>query len=131
MTSTGRILQLVAYERIRQQDKWGEQNHPGVHPVLIQRPGGCTTQRMAQEYEIPTANRARFICQCAAECGEVTWGHILIEEVAEAIEAATLYEEALQRGGGTQPTARRLVVNELVQVAAVAVQWAEKLGGTE
>lgn len=30
MTSTELVLQLVAAERQRQQDKWGEQNHPNI-----------------------------------------------------------------------------------------------------
>ncbi len=122
----------IASERERQDDKWGEQNHPNVDRILIDRPsvtdkngrtwsGGCTPQRMAEHYEIPTAGRAKFLCQNAADFGVCTWSHILIEEVAEAIEAATMH--------GMLPHAETLgaLRDELIQVAAVAVQWVEKL----
>jgi hypothetical protein len=49
-----------------------------------------------------------------ARRGGLTWGHILIEEVAEAIEAATV-----------EPPNRLRA--ELLQVAAVALRWADAI----
>ncbi|WP_235631105.1 hypothetical protein [Mycobacteroides abscessus] len=128
---TGRVLQLIAYERHRQQEKWGDQNHPNVDLVLTGRVGGCTVKRMAEEYEIPSANRAKFLCQKAAERGQVTWGHILVEELAESIESATLLDQATDLPDDARLTLRCKLHWELVQVAAVAVAWAEKVSGTD
>lgn len=105
----------ILAERTAQQNKWGEQNHPNVDDTLMNRePGGCTAQRMAQEYEIPTADRAKFMCQTADDLGEVTYAHIALEEFCEAVEAATTGSEAELRA-------------ELVQCAAVFVAWIETI----
>lgn len=120
MTNTQAVLHLVAHERQRQQDKWGEQNHPNIAPVP-------TATDAAEFYGIPTARTAKALTDQRARVGRVTWADILIEELAEAIEAAALYEQAVTAAGCEQPTARRLLATELVQTAAVAVQWAEKL----
>jgi len=58
-----------------------------------------------------TAQVARSQCQDAAEQGNVTWRDILREEVAEAMAES-------------DPVRLR---DELVQVAAVAVNWAEAI----
>lgn len=108
------VLTEVADERARQDAKWGEQNHPDVDHVLMTREGGASPARMAEHYELPTAGRAKFLCDQAADFGQVTYAHILIEEVAEVVEAAT-------RASVTELRA------ELIQVAAVAVAWVEKL----
>lgn len=57
------------------------------------------------------ADLARRHCDLMAKMGHVTYRHILAEEVAEALAEA---DKAKLRA-------------ELVQVAAVAVQWIEKL----
>ena len=72
--------------------------------------GGPSPQRLAEHHEIPTAGRAKFICDESARRGGLTWAAILIEEVAEAIEAAAIY-------GDTSDEAR----SEVVQVAAVTL----------
>ncbi|SHW42828.1 Uncharacterised protein [Mycobacteroides abscessus subsp. abscessus] len=126
MTSTELVLQLVAAERQRQQDKWGEQNHQNINPDML----GYGPMTAARFYCVPTAAEAKMRTDSRARCGHVTWADILIEEVAEAIEAATLLEDAIDVAGYEQ-TARRVLIDELVQVAAVAVQWAEKLDGGE
>lgn len=57
---------------------------------------------------------------------------ILIEELAEAAEAADIYQMNREVFSPEDADSlRRAVVEELVQVAAVAVQWAEKLDGGE
>jgi hypothetical protein len=93
----------IAGERQLQDKKWGEQNHPDHDPTLSDR----EPQRLAEEYEIPTAARAKFICQEAFRKGQGSWATILIEEVGEAI------------GAGTPEDLKQ----ELVQVAAVCVAW--------
>src|SRR3546814_9482999 len=57
------VLDEVYEERKRQQLKWGEQNHHDLDQVLLNRSVGCTPKRMAEQYEIPTAKRARYMCE--------------------------------------------------------------------
>lgn len=99
--TTTDVLAEIHEERQRQDAKWGEQNHPLLDPILRDR----GPHRMASEYEVPHADRARTMCQWAATAGTVTWGHILVEEVAEFVCAPDV---AAMRA-------------ELVQIAAVAV----------
>jgi hypothetical protein len=64
-----KVLGEIAAERARQDEKWGEQNHPdgtGDYPEIID------------------ADVARMACEGAAEGGYLDWLHILREEVAEA-----------------------------------------------
>lgn len=135
MTSTQEVLQLVAAERQRQQEKWGEQNHPGIDVDDVQLFHECAArfadlatpesfvEHVAKRLGIPTATDARGVLQRLASAGKATWAHILLEEFAEAVEAAAL--AAIDKGSIEH------LRTELVQVAAVAVQWAEKLGGDE
>ena len=101
------IYEEIQAERARQDAKWGEQNHPSFDTVLMDRVGGCTPQRMCEEYEIPSEMRAKYLCQSADR--DVTWPHIAVEELCEAV--STLDEKNLR--------------GELVQLAAVVVQWIE------
>ena len=114
-----RIFDEVNQERVRQDARWGEQNHPDVDRVLTDRPGACSVARMCEEYGIPHPSRAKAECDGAARIGQCTWAHILVEEIAEAVEAATL----AQLGQGPLAALRK----ELVQVAAVAVSWIEAI----
>jgi hypothetical protein len=109
---TADILDEIGVERRAQDDKWGEQNHPDVDTVLMSRPGGCRPERMAEHYAIPSATHARTTCDGRHHRGDGTFADILIEEVAEAIEAAVLLGEEGLRA-------------ELIQVAAVAAAWVE------
>lgn len=93
------ILGDIRAERTRQQHKHGDQSH---------LPDG--TGRMARS--IDAANR-RNECDRAVERGVVTFRHILAEEVAETF---------------AETEAARLRA-ELVQVAAVAVQWIQAIDG--
>jgi len=104
----------IQAERLRQNKKWGEQNHPDVDPVLFNRPGGASPERIAAHLEIPSANRARYLCDTAKKRGETTWSGILVEEIAEAVEAASMANYDALR-------------TELIQVAAVAIAWLEAL----
>ncbi|WNM69000.1 hypothetical protein SEA_TRIBLETROUBLE_59 [Mycobacterium Phage TribleTrouble] len=121
MTATARVLGLVVEERKRQDAKWGEQNHPNVDRLVLDHGEAPTQHSMARFYEVPNAMRAKLLCQMAADRGECTWAHILVEEVAEAIEAATIHDLGLLVDSLQELRA------ELVQVAAVAVQWIEKI----
>ncbi len=105
------VLNEVFNERLRQRDKWGDQNHPCLDLVLLNRSGGSSPQRMCSEYEIPSESRAKYLLEAADEKGALTFAHILIEEVSEAISEFDIDK-------------RR---EELVQVAAVAVAWIEKI----
>jgi len=89
------VLAEVAAERRRQDGQWGEQNHPDGT-------GDAYTDDAAL---------ARKECERAADNGDLTWRHILLEEVAEAMAER-------------EPADLR---RELIQVAAVAVAWAEAL----
>lgn len=111
---TGRwgVLLEVSEERTRQDEKWGQQDHRDGCPKLLDREGGCSSQQLAYDLEIPTAARARLICQIAFQLGQGHWSAILQEEVSEAVAAI-----------GNAPALRR----ELVQVAAVAVAWVEAI----
>lgn len=111
------IYAAIEAERLRQDAKWGEQNHPDVDRVLTERAGGCSRARMAEEYGIPTPSRAKAECDGAASVGQCTWAHILVEELAELVEAATL----AQQGRGPEED----VDTELVQAIAVLVAWRE------
>jgi len=93
--TTDRVLQEVLAERIRQDEKWGEQNHPGG----TGRPG-----------DIAFAEAYKAICKANGP-GEDTYRDILAEEVYEAFAE-------------NDPARLR---EELVQVAAVAVNWIEAI----
>lgn len=74
----------VAAGRRRQDDKWGEQNHPDGT-------GGAWFGAMAE--------RKRDDADTAAAKGFLTWRHILAEEVYEALaetDPAKLREELIQ-----------------------------------
>jgi len=93
------VLQEVQQERERQNAKWGIQDH---RDGTCEGPGGAKTARQH-------ADSAKSICNQFAKVKQVTWSHILTEELMEA------YAE-------TDSTKLR---TELIQVAAVATQWVE------
>jgi len=102
-----RIFTEVKLERIRQNDLWGEQNHPSITPGLTSRAG----HEAAEYYEIPTEDDAKQMCEDAANTGGLSYTHIAVEELCEAVEAK-------------DDTDRR---EELVQLAAVVVAWIEAI----
>jgi len=111
-TSAPPVIADVEQERLRQNAKWGEQNHPdGTGPDIRLLDGG----RWSSEH---VAGVFRHRRRYAAEHGVVTWQHILAGDVFEAFAE-------------TDPAKLRA---ELIQVAAVAVQWVEAIdrrGGAE
>lgn len=100
---TAQVLLDVLDERTRQNAKWGEQNHSdGTGPDAVWAFTGP----------------ASYVAQCAkrdtdeaADAGVVTWRHIIVEELAEAIA-----EDDVDR-----------LRAELIQSAAVCVQWVEAI----
>lgn len=111
---SARVLEEVSYERQRQDAKWGEQNHPNgtgddvalMHGVTLPKPHPRVAVTMGT-----LAHVARQVTDRAADDGSVTYADILLEEVGEAFAEA-------------DPAALRA---ELIQVAAVAVAWVEKI----
>lgn len=94
------VLKEVEAERIAQHLKWGEQNHPSFDPNADE----------AEARDMSDAARAE--CEEAFAQGRGTYCHILTEEFGEAL--AECKNEAALRV-------------ELVQIAAVAVAWIEKI----
>ena len=107
-TYTEVVLGQIRDERARQKTKWGEQNHAdgtgrGTQPLM----GICSDTTGATVL----ADLATFSTETATELGLVTWRNILLEEVFEALAES-------------DPAKLR---TELIQVAAVAAQWAEAI----
>lgn len=110
-TSTGktfRVLELVALERIDQEERYGERNvtaEDGTGPDtcwLLPYTGAAASviqSDLREDYED------------YEEEAQVTWLHLVREEVAEAFQ-----EQDPER-----------LLEELVQVAALCVSWAERL----
>lgn len=106
------VLADIRSERCRQDVKWGEQNYDdgtgrGVQPLM--RICSDTTGAAA------LADLATFATETTTELGLLTWRDILLEEVFEAL---------------AESDAAKLRT-ELIQVAAVATQWAEAIDRRE
>lgn len=106
-----KIFIEIIDERVRQEEKWGEQNHPCLDQTLLNREGGCTALRMCDEYEIPGEHRAKQLCEDAFIHKKGTYAHIAIEEMSEVVSSFDIHK-------------RR---EELIQLAAVCVAWIEKI----
>ena len=107
-TSAGsKVLLEVADERVRQTAKWGQQDHPnGTGPSKLPMPYGSGSWTAAV-----AALHLKLTTESASQAGLCTWLHILREEVFEAF---------------AEKDAAKLRA-ELIQVAAVAVQWVEAI----
>lgn len=117
MTFTNRkcnaVLNEVLRERRRQEEKWGEQNHPSGTGVghVQQLVDGMKAEREKTHGLATLGEYARNLTDALAKGGGLTYSEILWEEVCEAMEEADSARLRL----------------ELVQVAAVAVAWVERL----
>lgn len=97
------VLAEIAAERRRQDEKWGEQNHPdGTGPRVPYAGRLCFMEEAARD--------ARLKCKGNTPAQD-NWRDILLEEVFEALAEA-------------DPVKLRV---ELVQVGAVAAQWVEAI----
>lgn len=105
MEKTVKVLAEVFDERERQEQKWGEQNHPdGTGPdVELNTVYGAYMDQLADGHKLDT--------DYASKMGELTYKDIFLEEVFEALSEED--QEKLRE--------------ELVQAAAVAVAWVEKI----
>jgi hypothetical protein len=84
MTAAVGVLGEVLQERVDQEAKWGEQNHPDGTGAL---------------YRVRASELQRRYTELGFERGEGTWTLILLEEVAEALaesDEARLREELVQ-----------------------------------
>lgn len=97
LNASTRVLAEVLHELDRQHAMWGEQNHPDMSDDV------SAGRAMFAGY----ANRYKRINAVAATAGDIDWTGIFLEEVYEALAES---DPALIRA-------------ELVQAAAVAVQW--------
>lgn len=111
---TQKVLQDIVEERERQDEKWGEQNHPDRPHVAM------TTSRLLHLLEIPSADRARHLYERAANTDAMAWPLILLEEFCEAMEVCAHMEE-----GWTEKDREEALKEELRQVAAVVIAWVE------
>lgn len=108
---THEVLCEVHDERRRQDEKWGQQNHPdgtGGEPAADMAPSYVEHLRSIRK---TLADDAKKLCERAFGEGRGTWRLILREEVDEAMAE-------------DDPAKLRA---ELVQVAAVAVSWIEAI----
>jgi hypothetical protein len=64
-----RVLADIGAERVAQNEKWGEQNHPDGTGITG---------------DDERAANARHVCQAMASIGQGCWRDVLWEEVAEA-----------------------------------------------
>ena len=105
---TPAVLDEVAAERVKQEAKWGQQNHPSFSKSIddIHR---------ADFYGIVADDIARQACEEAFQGDRGSYAHIFMEEAAEAICATTIAD----------------LRTELIQVAAVAVAWIESIDRNE
>jgi hypothetical protein len=94
-----RVSHDALEEVSRNLKRWGIQKHPDVYA------GGAT------QYGLPHSDECREACERAADEGCITWAHILVEEVAEALDTKS-------------PAELRA---ELIQVIAVAMDWVRDL----
>ena len=112
-----RVLGQVALERARQDEKWGEQNHPDLSPetkrfVVVSGVMRRAPDLAAEDMGVPSANTARQRVENLAARRTLGYADIALEEFCEAIEAAALGDVGELR-------------KELVQTAAVLVAWVE------
>lgn len=79
-----------------------------LDPILLNR----SPQRMCEEYEIPSEDRARQLVEIHVERRDLTYFHILMEEISEVASCGSNVEELRK---------------ELIQSAAVLVAMIESL----
>lgn len=117
-TPMARVLGDIVRERVAQEKKWGEQNHPsgtggepGIEPFGYGDAADLADWLAKPNPDGTVADFMRHRCEVMFAQGDGTYEAILTEEWGEAVSEA-------------DPIRLRA---ELVQVAAVAAAWVEKL----
>lgn len=102
---TASVLIDVIRERTRQDERWGQQDHPPRPPL------DAAASRRAAELKADYWKREN---DYRAATGALAWDGILLEEVYEALSEVD----------------NRKLREELVQAAAVCVAWVEHIDRT-
>lgn len=106
--ATQRVLAEVAEERARQRDQYGSnadlEDGTGPETRWLAPFTGASAEQIEARLRVSYEDYE-------AEAGKPTWVHLVLEEVAEAFQES-------------DPAALR---RELLQVAALAVSWVEKI----
>lgn len=100
------IIEDIRRERVRQDQKWGEQNHKDGTGVMYVPPSSVFTPGLSYQ-ALATRMKRRVDADAKILPGQSTWLNILLEEVLEAAACNDVEE----------------LDTELTQVAAVVVQW--------
>ena len=105
------VLDEVAEQIARFEAEFGQMTMPILDDVLLDRPGGCTKERMCEEYGVYSSQRQRNNASAMAMYGNgITFMHSLVLQVTQAIES--LDDSAAMR-------------KELIGVAGLAVKMVE------
>jgi len=115
LTQMSVISLEVQDERCKQLEKWGVQDHPSVFSDAGFCNVGFDNMHMCEAYGLPSEDEAKFQCQTAEDKKELTWAHIAVEEMSEAVNAKT----------------PKLMREELVQLAAVVESWIDSIDRNE
>lgn len=97
----------VWIEMNAQVEQWGEQNHPDGTGTAYYDPDFTVPADMAKHFVKGVADRYRKACEQAAKTGAITWRHIMLEEMFEAM--AEDDGEKLEK--------------EIIQTLAVGFSW--------
>lgn len=113
------VLAQIHGERVRQDAKWGEQNHPDLKPGLLAEAredydGSVDLDVVCDYYGLPFPEEAKARTDGDAHMGAGSWVAIAVEELVEAVEAAANGDEDALR-------------TEVVQLAAVCVSWVQAI----
>jgi hypothetical protein len=99
----GGIIDQLGVERLRQVEKWGQQDHPPI--------GRTLDDIHDREYYAAQAEQWKKRNDYRVEIGNLAWDGILLEEVFEALEKAGVDDDEYEK--------------ELVEVMAVAAAMIE------
>lgn len=73
-----KIIMAIKNERLRQDNLWGEQNHPIIDSTFI-------SDKMYLRYDIPSEENCKYMCETLSKNNDLTWGDIILEELVEAL----------------------------------------------
>lgn len=109
--SRKQVIDDVWDERSRQDEKWGEQDHPDDTGPITRPLCGHGSADLDLRTATELVAHFRDTCDNRARRGSLGWSDILLKEVIEAVAES-------------DPAQLR---KELIQVAAVAVSWVEAI----